>query len=50
MTAFIQKLLVGFALSSSLLLAETMTVEGTTVTFEAPADFKPLSEEIIALK
>ncbi len=50
MKAFFQKLRVGVGLSSSLASAETITVEGTTVTFETPEGFKPLSALMIARK
>ncbi len=50
MKHLIQKVVIGFVLSLSILFAKTVTVEGTTVTFESPAEFVPLSEEIIAYK
>lgn len=50
MKRFIQKVAIGFVLSSSILFAKTITVEGTTVTFESPAEFAPLSKEVIAYK
>lgn len=46
----LQKLLIGCILSISVLFAETITVEGTSVTFESPAEFAPLSKEIMAYK
>lgn len=50
MKRIIQSALVCMTLLSSLIFAGTITVEGTTVTFEAPEGFEPLSEEIIAYK
>lgn len=51
MKSLIQKLFVSIILlSSSLLFAETITIEGTSVTFESPIEFEPLSKEIIAYK
>lgn len=50
MKRIIQSVLVCVTLLSSLIFAGTVTVEGTTVTFEAPEGFEPLSEEVIAYK
>lgn len=50
MKSFIQGLLAGFVLLSSVVLAEVITIKGTNVTFESPEEFKPLSEEMIAYK
>lgn len=50
MKAVVQKILMGMILSSSILFAKTITVEGTSVTFEAPEEFSPLTQEIMDIK